>query len=130
MSFVINIPHRALCNTKLFGYDIPKNTMVLTSFRAMMTNEKIWGDDQHLFRPERMLQNGKVTVPENFHPFGLGKRRCLGELMGRTNLFMFTVTFLQNYKILLPPGHSIPSEDPIDGPTPSVRPYRALIMPR
>lgn len=32
-------------------------------------------DDPEQFRPERYLKNGKISLPENHIPFGLGKRR-------------------------------------------------------
>lgn len=104
--------------------------MILGSLRQMMTSKQTWGDDEHLFKPERFIKNGKITMPEQFYPFGLGRHRCLGEIMGKSNLFLFTVTLLQNFNLNMSPGHILPSEFPVDGVTPSVQEYYACITPR
>ncbi|XP_055643130.1 probable cytochrome P450 303a1 [Toxorhynchites rutilus septentrionalis] len=127
MSNTFGIPHRALRNTKLCGYDIPKDTMLVGMFRGMMLNE--W-DDPHTFKPERFLKDGKIITPPHFQPFGVGRHRCMGEMMGRANLFLFITILLQSFYFLVPEGDPIPLDEPIDGATPSVRQYAALVVPR
>lgn len=82
------------------------------------------------FRPERFLKDGKISIPDRHYPFGVGKHRCMGELMARANLFLFTTTLLQQFNFLVPPGHPIPSDIPVDGATASVQQYTALIVER
>lgn len=130
LSYVFLIPHRATRNATLRGYNIPKDTMILLSLRQMMTSKETWGDDQHLYNPNRFIKKGKISIPEQFYPFGLGKHRCLGEMMGRSNLFLFAVTLLQNFNIQIPAGHILPTELPVDGVTPSVQGYKACLTPR
>lgn len=101
--------------------------MLVGMFRGMMLNN--W-KESHLFKPERFLKDGKIVVPPNFHPFGVGRHRCMGEMMGRSNLFLFITTLFQSFNFLVPEGEEIPSDEPIDGATPSVRQYTALIIPR
>jgi cytochrome P450 len=104
--------------------------MLIGMFRGMMLDEKYWPEPAE-FRPERFLDaNGKAFVPENFYPFGVGKHRCMGEMMGRANLFMFITTLFQRFNFLVPKGHDLPSDVPIDGATPSVRQYTALVVRR
>ncbi|XP_055599071.1 probable cytochrome P450 303a1 [Uranotaenia lowii] len=127
MSNTFGIPHRALRDTKLCGYDIPKDTMVVGMFRGMMLQH--W-EDAYTFRPERFLKDGKVIVDPKFHPFGVGKHRCMGEMMGRANLFLFVTTLFQSFNFLVPEGHPVPTDQPLDGATPSVKQYTAVITPR
>ncbi|XP_062551020.1 probable cytochrome P450 303a1 isoform X1 [Armigeres subalbatus] len=127
MANTFGIPHRALRDTKLCGYDIPKDTMLVGMFRGMMLND--W-ESPTLFKPERFLKDGKIVIPPNFHPFGVGRHRCMGEMMGKANLFLFITTLFQSFDFLVPEGDPIPSDEPIDGATPSVRQYTALIVPR
>ena len=42
---------------------------------------------------------------ERLVPFGLGRRYCMGEILARNEVFIFTVDLLQSRK-LLPPIHS------------------------
>ncbi|KAK3095593.1 hypothetical protein FSP39_016474 [Pinctada imbricata] len=57
------------------------------------------------FRPERFLdKDGKVDhdKAENVLTFGAGRRRCIGEKLARSNLFVFLTTILQRCKITKP----------------------------
>ena len=38
-------------------------------------------------------------------PFGIGKRSCMGELLARNEIFLFTVNLVQKLRFL-PPSHS------------------------
>ena len=62
------------------GFLIPKNTTILISIYAMQRDEKYWGSDAHLFRPER-LENG-MKFPHAWAPFTGGSRICIGKLLG------------------------------------------------
>lgn len=103
--------------------------MVICCFTGMMTDTTIW-EDPHLFRPERFIHNGKIIIPEQYLPFGVGKRRCMGEMLAKSDLFLFISTLLQNFSFLVPPGHPIPTAKPLDGATASVRQYTALLVSR
>lgn len=98
--------------------------MLVGMFRGMCFDAKLWKNATQ-FMPERFIENGKIKVPEHFHPFGVGKRRCMGELMGRANLFLLVTTLFQNFNITIPSGYDEPEDDPIDGATPSVQNYVA-----
>uniref|UniRef100_A0A915EMX1 Cytochrome P450 n=1 Tax=Ditylenchus dipsaci TaxID=166011 RepID=A0A915EMX1_9BILA len=40
--------------------------------------------------PERFLENEQLKKVEEFIPFGIGKRQCMGESLARAELFLFT----------------------------------------
>ena len=42
-------------------------------------------------------------------PFGIGKRYCMGELLARNEIFLFTVNLLQKVKFL-PPLTQLPPD--------------------
>ena len=42
-------------------------------------------------------------------PFGIGKRVCMGELLARNEIFLFTVNLIQSIKFLPPVQNPIPS---------------------
>ena len=130
MSFTFGIAHRCLKDTKLSGYDIPKDTMVVAMFSGMMTDSKIFKNPL-TFDPENFLdENGNLSIPDKYFPFGLGKHRCIGEMLAKCNLFMLCTTLLQNFYFEVPLGHDLPSDFPVDGATPSVQDYEALVILR
>ncbi|BET00075.1 cytochrome P450 [Nesidiocoris tenuis] len=130
MGRTFSIPHRALRDTTLHGYYVPKDTMVIANFNGTLMDENLWGDP-HVFRPERFIdENGKILVPEWYLPFGYGKHRCMGQTLARSNIFLFTASLLQNFDLVVPPGTTPPHTRGVDGVTPSPGPYYALVTNR
>ena len=41
-------------------------------------------------------------------PFGIGKRYCMGELLARNEVFLFTSDLLQKIRLLPPASNPIP----------------------
>ena len=41
-------------------------------------------------------------------PFSVGKRYCMGEILARSEVFLFTVNLIQKMKFLLPENHPVP----------------------
>ncbi|XP_044732290.1 probable cytochrome P450 303a1 [Chrysoperla carnea] len=120
------VPHRALRDTKLLGYDIPKDTMVLANFYGVLRD---W-EDPDAFRPERFIENGKVVTPDLFIPFGFGKHRCVGESLAKANIFLFSASLLQKFNFSVVPGTKPPSTSGVDSCTPSTGPFKALVTYR
>lgn len=130
MSHTFGIAHRALRDTKLSGFDIPRDTMVVAMFSGMLTDKRYIKNTEN-FDPENFLdENGKLSLPEKHFPFALGKHRCIGEMLARSNLFLLCTTLLQNFSFEVPPGHDLPSQLPVDGATPTVQDYSALVVER
>ncbi|CAB3226338.1 unnamed protein product [Arctia plantaginis] len=129
MGRTFGVPHRAIRDTFLAGYRIPKDTMVVSNFSNILMNEDYY-PDPYEFNPERFLRNGKVSIPDHYFPFGLGKHRCMGDVLAKCNIFLFTSTMLQKFTFEPVPGEELPSLDHIDGATPSAAPFSALITPR
>ncbi|EDW14395.1 probable cytochrome P450 304a1 [Drosophila mojavensis] len=104
-----DVPHKALEDTELMGYRIPKDTIVVPSLYAMHMDKRIWSDPEN-FRPERFLDDeGKLCLKKDMSlPFGAGKRLCAGETFARNMLFLITTAMLQNFDYVLAPGDSLP----------------------
>ncbi|RXG56321.1 cytochrome P450 2L1 [Armadillidium vulgare] len=111
------VPHTVLEDTKLGGYIIPKESIILTTTESFHFNPNYFESPEE-FRPERFLTaEGKFSAPrEGFFPFGIGKRQCLGESLARMELFIFLTSLAQNFSFSSPPGKNIdliPSDIPI-----------------
>ena len=95
------------------GYDIPKDSLIMTNLWGFMKDPKYW-EDPLSFRPERLLEKTdagwKVVKRERFVPYGIGRRICMGESLARDTLFIFVTTLLKSLKFENPDNH--PSPDP------------------
>lgn len=124
-------PRRALSDCTLGGYQIPKNTTILMGLRTVHMDPGHWGDPE-CFRPERFLSpDGKIINTERLIPFGLGRRRCLGESLARACMFTFLVGILQKFSLRQPENCSEkPSPKLLPGITLSPKPYKVIFEPR
>ncbi|KAL1517667.1 hypothetical protein ABEB36_001402 [Hypothenemus hampei] len=92
-------PRRVLETTVLDKYIIPEGTTVLYSIYAVHQDKKYWEDPEN-FRPERFLdENDNLISQEHILTFGLGKRKCLGDVLAKACIFLFFVCVLRKYKI-------------------------------
>ncbi|KAK2103392.1 cytochrome P450 1 sub A member 2 [Saguinus oedipus] len=107
-SFVpFTIPHSTIRDTTLNGFYIPKECCVFINQWQVNNDPQLWGDPSE-FRPERFL-TAKGTVlnkplSEKILLFGLGKRRCIGEVLGKWEVFLFLAILLQQLEFSVPPG--------------------------
>ncbi|CAD6992780.1 unnamed protein product [Ceratitis capitata] len=104
-----DLPHKALVDTELMGYKIPKDTIVVPGLYAFHSDEKLWGDPEN-FRPERFLnEDGKLCLKKDITlPFGGGKRLCAGETFARNIMFLMISALCQNFNFVLGPGDNLP----------------------
>ncbi|XP_065338913.1 methyl farnesoate epoxidase-like [Cloeon dipterum] len=126
----ITVPHRATKDVEIYGHVVPKDTTVLYSIWSIHMEKEHWKDPEN-FRPERFLnKSGDAVIKDEwFMPFGLGKRRCLGEAQAKNSLFLFMAGLLQNFSFV-PIAGGIKDEKPFDGVTLSPKPFKGLIKRR
>ena len=56
-----------------------------------------------------MLINFRFFKNERVVPFGIGKRYCMGEILARNEVFLFTVGLIQKLQFLPAQKHPSPS---------------------
>ena len=87
------LPHKAVCDTSVAGYNIPKGVDVMVNLWAINHDPDFW-EDPYDYKPERFLNTeGELLSPE--HPrrvmaFGGGPRSCIGEAFARKHFFFIT----------------------------------------
>lgn len=104
--------------------------MVVASTTAVLRGSASSWSDPEVFRPERHIIDGKIVLAESFLAFGSGRRRCLGESLAKSSLFLFLASLLQNFNFTIPKGGEPPSTEAIDGVTATPKPFYAEISPR
>ncbi|XP_021027325.1 cytochrome P450 1A2 [Mus caroli] len=107
-SFVpFTIPHSTTRDTSLNGFHIPKERCIYINQWQVNHDEKQW-KDPFVFRPERFLINNNSAIDktqsEKVMLFGLGKRRCIGEIPAKWEVFLFLAILLQQLEFSVPPG--------------------------
>ena len=80
---------------EICGYKIPKKTIMVMSIFAMQRDQKYWGDDAHLYRPERFenLEN-----PQAYLPF-TGEGLCTFTFFG-ISLIIFKIIYLFSFVVV------------------------------
>lgn len=103
----LSVPHKAMKDSTLEGYNIPKGTTLLLNLWAMHYDEEEWQNPK-VFDPSRFLdEDGKfvnVAGEKSFLPFGAGRRVCVGEALAKQELFVIISRLLHQFKIELCPG--------------------------
>ncbi|XP_075391590.1 cytochrome P450 1A2 [Tenrec ecaudatus] len=122
------IPHSTTKDTTLNGFYIPKERCIFVNQWQVNHDPKVWGDPFE-FRPERFLtdQGSAIdkTMSEKVLLFGMGKRRCIGEVLAKWEIFLFLATLLQRMEFSAPPGVTV-DLTPIYGLT--MKPQRGQLI--
>jgi len=108
---------------------IPSGVVVISNSHTVHRDPKNW-DNPHIFDPSRFINNqGQFEANEKNMPFGLGKRRCLGESLARMEMFLFFANIFHRFEFSGVEG-DLPSLDHQGGFTNGLYPFRVHIQPR
>ncbi|XP_046363738.2 cytochrome P450 1A1-like [Haliotis rufescens] len=126
------IPHLAMEDTWLQGYHIKKGTVAFINLYSMSQDKNVWGDPE-VFRPERFLDEfGQIrrSLLEEFLPFSIGRRRCLGEFLARMEVFLLITGTLQKYRLQKPADVDRYSLQASFGLVRMPKPFQIVAIPR
>lgn len=64
--------------------EIPTGATVIVGIRQIQRRKEYWGEDAHLFRPDRFLADNAPNKdnPGCYVPFSMGPRNCIGKILG------------------------------------------------
>ncbi|XP_071084152.1 steroid 17-alpha-hydroxylase/17,20 lyase-like [Haliotis cracherodii] len=127
----LGVPHSALRDTTVGGYDVPKGTMVFINHDALHFDPDQW-EDVNTFKPERFLDSeGKLgPKPESWLPFSAGRRVCLGETVAKPEIHLFLAGILRVFTISLAPGTQHDFEPRSTGVVNSPGTYKIVVKSR
>nr|Q92100.1 RecName: Full=Cytochrome P450 1A1; AltName: Full=CYPIA1 [Pleuronectes platessa]CAA52010.1 cytochrome P450IA1 [Pleuronectes platessa] len=104
------IPHCTTKDTSLNGYFIPKDTCVFINQWQINHDPELWKDPSS-FNPDRFLSADGSEVNkldgEKVMAFGMGKRRCIGEVIARNEVYLFLAIIIQKLHFLPIPGEKL-----------------------
>ncbi|XP_030552325.1 cytochrome P450 CYP749A22-like [Rhodamnia argentea] len=87
---------------------LPANIQVFIANLKLHQDPEIWGEDVHLFRPERFAEGVSKATNNNavaFLPFGFGPRMCVGMNFTTHQGKIVLSMILQRYTFKLSPGY-------------------------
>ncbi|KAM5141027.1 steroid 17-alpha-hydroxylase/17,20 lyase-like isoform 2-T2 [Mantella aurantiaca] len=122
------IPHKALEDSSIGEYTIPKGTRVILNIWSLHFNEKEWVNP-HRFNPDRFLdENGnRISSPSQYYlPFGAGLRVCLGEGLAKMEIFLLLSWIIQRFTLEVPEGESLPDLEGIFGIILQPKPFKVI----
>ncbi|KAK6133773.1 hypothetical protein DH2020_032484 [Rehmannia glutinosa] len=93
---------------RLGNHILPANMKIHLPILVLHHNPTIWGDDAHLFKPERFSKGVAAATKNNlaaFCPFGLGPRTCVGMNFATNEAKIALSMILQRYKFKLSPNY-------------------------
>ncbi|XP_070801782.1 cytochrome P450 2J4-like [Pituophis catenifer annectens] len=126
---IAGVPRQSAKDVNLYGYHIPKGTLVVTDLNSVLYDPKRW-ETPEKFNPHHFLdKDGHFISREDFLAFGAGPRVCLGEQMARMELFLFVTILLRSFKFQLPEGVKELSLEPIVGLSLHPHPYKLCAVP-
>jgi PHYB activation tagged suppressor 1 len=105
---VISYDRRVDREVRLGNLIIPAGFELYISSLALHHEPQFWGQDVHLFKPERFSEGVAKATNNNitaFLPFGMGPRICPGLNFATIEAKIVLSMILQNYSFTLSPGY-------------------------
>ncbi|XP_042314490.1 cytochrome P450 2J2-like [Sceloporus undulatus] len=128
--FFFGLPRECVKDVKLRGFHIPKGTFIIPDLHSVLHDPERWETPEE-FNPHHFLdKEGNFKSREEFLPFGIGARVCLGEQMAKKELFLFFTHLLRTFKFQLPEGVKELNKEPLLGFMLHPHPYRVCAVPR
>ncbi len=108
-SLIPFLKRKTLDEVTVGSHAIPKGTTIIINNHAINQDTAKW-DHPEDFRPERFLdEDGSFNkkMLERFLPFGIGRRRCMGEELGKMLPFSALATLIYHFRCSAAPGAQI-----------------------
>ncbi|KAK9401429.1 cytochrome P450 2J5-like [Crotalus adamanteus] len=125
---LFGIPRQSTKDVKMRGYHIPK-TIIIPDLRSVLLDPEQWETPEE-FNPNHFLdKDEKFMEREEFLPFGIGVRACVGQQLARIEIFIFLTSLLRAFSFRLPEGVKELNEAPIVKVTLHPHPYKLCAIP-
>ncbi|RUS89078.1 hypothetical protein EGW08_003189 [Elysia chlorotica] len=126
-----SVLHKTSKEIAIGDFVIPEGTTLMPSLDSVLHDPQIWGDDAEEFNPERFLdKDGNLIHREEFIPFFVGPRYCVGEAMAKMELFLFLSSMFQRFNFVAIDPENPPTLKPIIGVVSVPTPYKVLCVDR
>ncbi|KAL7991091.1 hypothetical protein Chor_014521 [Crotalus horridus] len=132
---LMGVPRTSTKDVNMRGYHIPKSSLflqgslIISDLRSVLLDPEQWETPEE-FNPNHFLdKDGKFIEREEFLPFGIGQRVCVGEQLARVEIFIFLTSLLRAFSFRLPEGVKELNEAPVVNATIHPHPYKLCAIP-
>uniref|UniRef100_A0A8C6VLG0 Uncharacterized protein n=1 Tax=Naja naja TaxID=35670 RepID=A0A8C6VLG0_NAJNA len=123
------VPRWSTKDVTMRGYHIPKGSTIVPDLRSVLLDPEQW-ETPEKFNPNHFLdEDGKFIDREEFLPFGIGKRACVGQQLARIEIFIFLTSLLRAFNFRLPEGVKELNEAPVAKLIMHPHPYKLCAIP-
>ncbi|XP_051143650.1 cytochrome P450 CYP82J17-like [Andrographis paniculata] len=127
------VPHEAIEDCNISGYDIPKGTRVMVNLWKLHRDPSMWTDPDR-FVPERFLmENPGVDFSGHHHefiPFGSGRRACPGASFAMQVTYLTIARLLQGFDITIVSGNGVDMKEGMGITLVKESPLEVAVTPR
>lgn len=126
-----SFPYCTVKDTKIGGFDIERDTIVLLNLHSIHHDKEFWEDPER-FRPNRFIIEDHILDTHKINhivSFGLGRRRCISEHLAKICVFIAFATVMQKCRFACPSDQTVDLE-PIFGFMFSPKNYKVLAQER
>ncbi|CAL2235734.1 unnamed protein product [Prunus armeniaca] len=105
---IVSLERKTEREVRLGNLVVPANVELLLPNLAFHHDPKFWGEDVHLFKPERFSEGVTKATKDNivaFLPFGMGPRTCVGFQFVTIEAKIALSMILQNHSFTLSPAY-------------------------
>ncbi|CAH1786098.1 unnamed protein product [Owenia fusiformis] len=96
---------QAVNDDVICGYFIPAGTIILLCPGVMMRQQDSF-DDPLKFNPDRFMNETNATNPNNFIPFLLGPRMCIGHKFAMAQMKLILAMVVREFQLALDPVYT------------------------
>ncbi|KAF8842912.1 cytochrome P450 [Paxillus ammoniavirescens] len=83
------------------GIHFPQGAVLSVPTYTIHRDQKAWGDDADVFRPERWFERDQSMMQKAFNPFSFGPRACVGRNLASMELLIIISSILRRYHFVL-----------------------------
>ena len=96
----LSLPHMTTRDVDMGQYSVPAGSTVFYNLAEIAMDPESFPQPDR-FDPQRHLgpNDGSFVPHPRVQPFGIGKRRCLGETMAKAELYMFFTGIVGRFKL-------------------------------
>lgn len=105
---VVSAIRKVVRQVTLGNLVLPQGIALHIPILTIHHSPRIWGDDVHLFKPERFREGIAGAVSNDaaaFLPFGLGPRNCVGSNFATTEAKITLAMILRHYSFTVSPDY-------------------------
>uniref|UniRef100_A0A915DP64 Cytochrome P450 n=1 Tax=Ditylenchus dipsaci TaxID=166011 RepID=A0A915DP64_9BILA len=126
-----NIPHANTKELNIAGKVIPAGTNIMPQIGAVLYDEELFPSPD-TFMPERFLveNNSNYNPSKYLKPFGMGKRKCIGESLAKMELNTVFASLIQNFHFEAVHPEHLPSLSRLPGMASRAKNFECRIKQR